>query len=60
MEKSSAIMELMAGYEAYSTAEEIGLAAAVDAPATTPACAASAAVSWMTSQIVSKTVVTGC
>ncbi|GGO18960.1 hypothetical protein JOD64_006081 [Micromonospora luteifusca] len=59
-DKASNIEELLAGYETYSTAEDIEVSAVSDAPATTPACAASAAVSFMASQIISKTVDDGC
>lgn len=60
-EKANNIEELLAGYETYSTAEDIDLSAVSDAPATTPGCAiVSASVSWMSGQVVSKTIDDGC
>ncbi|MFG2678578.1 LxmA leader domain family RiPP [Streptomyces sp. NPDC048392] len=59
MEKADSIMELLSGYEAYSSVEEINLSAASDAPATTAYCAA-ASLSWLTGQAVSKTIDDGC
>lgn len=61
MEKATSIVELLSGYEAYSSVEEINLSAASDAPATTWGCAAvSASISWMSGQVVSKTIDDGC
>ncbi|MCZ0204761.1 LxmA leader domain family RiPP [Streptomyces achromogenes] len=60
MEKVDSIMELLSGYETYSTVEEINLSAASDAPATTLVCAATAGASWLTGQAVSKTYDEGC
>ena len=63
MEKVENIMELLSGYESYSTAEEISLSAATDAPATTPVCvsaAATAGASWLTGLSIGKTVDGGC
>jgi hypothetical protein len=61
VDKATSIIELLSGYETYSTAEEVNLSAVTDAPATTWGCAAaSAAVSWMSGQVVSKTIDDGC
>ncbi|MGJ5755233.1 hypothetical protein FB563_3451 [Streptomyces puniciscabiei] len=60
MEKATAIEDLMAGYEAYSDARELGVTSAVDAPATSPACIASATASWLASQFSAKTISGGC
>lgn len=61
MQKSTAIMELLSGYEAYSNAEELNAVSSVDAPATTILCATvSAGASWISSQFVSKTFAAGC
>ncbi len=60
MGKADSIMELLSGYEAYSSVEEINLSAASDAPATTPGCAVSASISWISGQLISKTVDDGC
>lgn len=38
MQNTDSMMELLSGYEAYSSVEEINLSAASEAPATTPAC----------------------
>ncbi|MEW2579344.1 LxmA leader domain family RiPP [Streptomyces syringium] len=59
MEKSEAIMDLMAGYDAYSSADELNTTAAADAPATTAPCGA-AGVSWLASQFTVKTYKDGC
>lgn len=45
MDNSTNILELVAGYEAYASADQLDVRAAVDAPATTPVCAASIAIS---------------
>ncbi|MFF6774196.1 LxmA leader domain family RiPP [Streptomyces sp. NPDC012637] len=61
MEKATSVVELLSGYEAYASAEDINLSAASDAPATTWGCAAvSASISWMSGQVVSKTIDDGC
>ncbi|MFE9170739.1 LxmA leader domain family RiPP [Streptomyces kebangsaanensis] len=60
MEKTTAIMELLAGYEAYSDARELNVTAAAEAPATSPACIASATASFVASQFSAKTVAGGC
>lgn len=59
MTKTNAIMDLVSGYESYSSAADIGVSAATDAPATTAYCAA-ATVTWLTGLAVSKTVDDGC
>lgn len=59
MTKTNAIMDLVSGYESYSSADQIGASAATDAPATTYYCAA-ATLSWLTGLAVSKTVDDGC
>ncbi|MFI8939259.1 LxmA leader domain family RiPP [Streptomyces syringium] len=59
MEKSEAIIDLMAGYDAYSSADELNTTAAAEAPASTPACAA-ATMSWLGSQLTVKTYKDGC
>lgn len=59
MTKTNAIMDLVSGYQSYSSAEEIGVSAVTDAPATTAYCAA-ATVTWLTGLAVSKTVDNGC
>lgn len=41
MGKSSSIMELVSGYKAYAQADELGVHAAADAPATSYPCIAS-------------------
>ncbi|MFD7414024.1 LxmA leader domain family RiPP [Kitasatospora purpeofusca] len=43
MQKSTAIMELVAGYDTFATAADLEITAAMDAPATSPACVWSAA-----------------
>ncbi|PRW62044.1 LxmA leader domain family RiPP [Actinopolyspora mortivallis] len=45
MEKSAAIMELVSNYNTYADAGELNVTTASDAPATSPACAVSAAAS---------------
>jgi hypothetical protein len=40
METMPNIVDLVAGYSAYATADELNVHAAVEAPATTPVCAA--------------------
>ncbi|MFI1254191.1 LxmA leader domain family RiPP [Streptomyces netropsis] len=57
--KTTAIMELVAGYEAYADSAELKLDAAAAAPASTPACGA-AGVSWLASVFSAKTVRDGC
>ncbi|WP_223768473.1 LxmA leader domain family RiPP [Streptomyces huiliensis] len=57
--KTTAIMELVAGYETYAESAELELDAAVPAPASTPVCGA-AAVSWIASQFGAKTYSGGC
>jgi hypothetical protein len=57
--KSDAIMDLLAGYEAYSKVEELNVAAAADAPATSAPCAA-ASISWLVSQFSARTISGGC
>lgn len=59
MDKSTAIMELVSGYDEYAEVEELEQSAATDAPATTHYCAA-AALTWLTGQAVSKTIDDGC
>ena len=59
MDKSSAIMDLVSGYETYSDVEELNTTAAADAPASTPACGA-ATVSFIASQFSVKTYNDGC
>ncbi|WFE30317.1 LxmA leader domain family RiPP [Solwaraspora sp. WMMD791] len=60
-DKANDIEELLAGYETYSTAEDIDVSAVSDAPATTWGCAAvTAGISWMSGQVVSKTIDDGC
>lgn len=60
--KSTSIMELVAGYEAYANSEELQVSATVNAPASTPLCAAaaSAGVSWMAGQFSGRTISGGC
>ncbi|PRW62043.1 LxmA leader domain family RiPP [Actinopolyspora mortivallis] len=60
MEKTSAIMELVAGYEAYSQADELNVTAATDAPATSPACIASFSASAVSSRTTVDTYNNGC
>lgn len=60
MEKSVAIMELMAAYDTYSDVSELNIGTAVDAPATTPACIASATASFVASQFSARTIAGGC
>jgi hypothetical protein len=61
MSDKNNIEELLAGYETYSTAEDIDVSAVADAPATTPGCViVSAGVSWMSGQVISKTIDDGC
>lgn len=43
MTPQPSIIDLVAGYSAYATADELNVHAAVEAPATTPVCAATAA-----------------
>ncbi|GAB7182134.1 hypothetical protein ATKI12_1965 [Kitasatospora sp. Ki12] len=57
--KTTAIMELVAGYEAYAATEELQVDAAADAPATTIFCA-SAGASWLASAVSAKTFKGGC
>ncbi|MFD8546291.1 LxmA leader domain family RiPP [Streptomyces sp. NPDC059649] len=57
--KTTAIMDLVAGYEAYAASSELQIDTTVDAPASTPACGA-ATVSWLVSQFSAKTVKEGC
>ncbi|MET3804676.1 hypothetical protein ABIB25_001671 [Nakamurella sp. UYEF19] len=45
MNQTANIFELVAGYEAYTSADQLDVRAAADAPATTPVCVASVAVS---------------
>ena len=59
MNKSESVLDLVAGYERYSSPEEISLSAATDAPATTHYCAA-AGLSWLSGQAISKTIDDGC
>ncbi|MGK4582158.1 LxmA leader domain family RiPP [Kitasatospora sp. HPMI-4] len=49
MNKSASIMELVSNYDAYTAVEELNVAAASDAPATSPVCAWSVAVSYASS-----------
>ncbi|MBT2379168.1 LxmA leader domain family RiPP [Streptomyces cyaneofuscatus] len=60
--KTTTIMELAAGYDAYTGAEELEVGATAEAPASTPLCAAaaSAGVSWMASQFSARTISGGC
>lgn len=58
-EKTTAISELVAGYDTYSEAGELVAEAAADAPASTPTCAA-ATISWLGSQLTVKTYKEGC
>ena len=59
--KSAAIMDLVAGYETYSNAQELNAATAADAPATSAPCiSAASAISWYTSLAISKTIDNGC
>lgn len=56
MGDNASMMELIAGYDAYASAAELNTQAAVDAPATTPVCAAvtgAAAGKWLISAAVS-------
>jgi hypothetical protein len=57
--KTTAIMDLVAGYEAYADTEELQFEAAADAPATTLFCA-SAGASWMASIFSARTINGGC
>ncbi|UQA94432.1 LxmA leader domain family RiPP [Streptomyces halobius] len=57
--KTTAIMELVAGYEAYADSDELQIDANADAPASTPVCGA-ATVSWAASMFSAKTVRDGC
>ncbi|MGX1975451.1 LxmA leader domain family RiPP [Streptomyces kronopolitis] len=57
--KTTAIMELVAGYEVYADSAELQVDATVNAPASTPACGA-ATVSWIASQFSAKTIKDGC
>ncbi|BDM67183.1 hypothetical protein HEK616_06700 [Streptomyces nigrescens] len=57
--KTDAIMELVAGYDAYADSAELQLGPTAEAPATTTFCA-SAGVSWLASQFSAKTVKGGC
>nr|PZN41714.1 MAG: hypothetical protein DIU60_16480 [Actinomycetota bacterium] len=51
--KGTPMMELVAGYDAYATAAELNIEASVDAPATSPVCAVSAASSnWCVSALI--------
>ncbi|MFO7251644.1 MAG: LxmA leader domain family RiPP [Actinomycetes bacterium] len=43
---ATSMMELVAGYDTYAAPAELNLEASVDAPATSPVCAVSAASSW--------------
>lgn len=45
MSHNQSIVDLVAGYGAYARVDELNIHAAVDAPATTPVCAATVAVS---------------
>ncbi|GAA0617532.1 LxmA leader domain family RiPP [Streptomyces crystallinus] len=60
--KSTSIMELVAGYDAYTNAEELRISTVASAPASTPLCAAaaSAGVSWMAGQFSARTLSGGC
>ncbi|MFD4141780.1 MULTISPECIES: LxmA leader domain family RiPP [unclassified Streptomyces] len=60
--KSTAIMELVAGYDAYTESDELQVGATAEAPATTPFCAfaASVGVSWYASAFSAKTINGGC
>lgn len=51
-EPRDAVMELLAGYDTYADVADMGIDAAVDAPATTTIC--------IVSSIVSITVARGC
>lgn len=58
MSHDQSIVDLVAGYGAYASVDELNVHAAVDAPATTPVCAATVAVSvasstWCASGAVS-------
>ncbi|MGW2329930.1 LxmA leader domain family RiPP [Streptomyces sp. NPDC001700] len=57
--KTTAIMELVAGYDAYADSEELQPTATADAPATSPFCA-SAGISWLASAFSARTVNGGC
>lgn len=46
MNRSTAIMELVAGYDSYAEASELSPNAVADAPETSVVCAISAASSW--------------
>ncbi|GAA5174117.1 hypothetical protein GCM10023321_77300 [Pseudonocardia eucalypti] len=43
MDNQLNLVDLVAGYQAYTSVDELNVAAAVDAPATSPVCAASVA-----------------
>lgn len=45
MSHNQSIVDLVAGYGAYASVDELNVHAAADAPATTPVCAATVAVS---------------
>ncbi|MFF5204376.1 LxmA leader domain family RiPP [Streptosporangium sp. NPDC000396] len=53
MRKNDAIMELVAGYDAYAGAEDLSVSAAGDAPASSPLCV-SAIISFITGVTVTR------
>ncbi|BDM67182.1 hypothetical protein HEK616_06690 [Streptomyces nigrescens] len=57
--KTDAIMELVAGYDAYADSAELQPGASTEAPATTAFCA-SASASWMASLFSARTIKGGC
>ncbi|GIE80021.1 hypothetical protein Aph02nite_59710 [Actinoplanes philippinensis] len=59
MEKTENLNELIEGYLVYSETDELNVAAAADAPATSAPCAAATA-SWLISQFSGKTIAEGC
>jgi hypothetical protein len=59
MNKSATIMELVAGYDAYSDVTELSVSATADAPGTSPFCASLGA-SYVISYSVADTIHDGC
>ncbi|GGY21963.1 LxmA leader domain family RiPP [Streptomyces djakartensis] len=57
---TTAITELMAGYEACSDVRELNVTAAAEAPATSPACIAGATASFVASRFSARTIDGGC
>ncbi|MFD7414023.1 hypothetical protein [Kitasatospora purpeofusca] len=66
MQKSTAIMELVAGYDTFATAADLEITAISDAPATTPACVITGAAiggagaSWLATNVATATYKKGC